>query len=120
MRFGQNLLKKCSKSFKILFTNDIDHGAYIADTLRADTPIKTREEAWFEIYKVMRPGEPHQHFETAEKLLLNQCSLAKSNVTTCLMWVVRKFERRLGREFIDTDDMDVQTRTRCFIQSRYR
>lgn len=31
------------KEFTLLFTNDIDHGSYIADTLRADTAL-TREE----------------------------------------------------------------------------
>ena len=58
------------KEFDILFTNDIDHGSYIADTLRADTAM-SREEALIEIYKVMRPGEPPT-LDTAEKLL-NQC-----------------------------------------------
>ncbi|HCI30632.1 MAG TPA: hypothetical protein DFH98_03265, partial [Psychrobacter sp.] len=54
------------KEFSILFTNDIDQGSYIADTLRADST-STREEALIEIYKVMRPGEPPT-VETAEKL----------------------------------------------------
>ena len=54
------------KEFDILFTNDIDHGSYIADTLRADTAM-SREEALIEIYKVMRPGEPPT-LDTAEKL----------------------------------------------------
>ncbi len=54
------------KEFNILFTNDIDHGSYIADTLRADTAM-SREEALIEIYKVMRPGEPPTK-EAAEKL----------------------------------------------------
>ena len=53
------------KEFDILFTNDIDHGSYIADTLRADTAM-SREEALIEIYKVMRPGEPPT-LDTAEK-----------------------------------------------------
>ncbi len=55
------------QEFSILFTNDIDHGSYIADTLRADT-VLTREEALIEIYKVMRPGEPPT-IETAEKII---------------------------------------------------
>ena len=98
------LAEKNVQSFKILFTNDIDHGAYIADTLRADT-IVTREEALIEIYKVMRPGEPPT-LETAEKLFesmfFSQERYDLSNVGRM------KFNRRLGREFIDTDDMDVQ------------
>ncbi|OAV24309.1 DNA-directed RNA polymerase beta subunit [Moraxella catarrhalis] len=98
------LAEKNVQSFKILFTNDIDHGTYIADTLRADT-IVTREEALIEIYKVMRPGEPPT-LETAEKLFesmfFSQERYDLSNVGRM------KFNRRLGREFIDTDDMDVQ------------
>ena len=98
------LAEKNVQSFKILFTNDIDHGTYIADTLRADT-ILTREEALIEIYKVMRPGEPPT-LETAEKLFesmfFSQERYDLSNVGRM------KFNRRLGREFIDTDDMDVQ------------
>lgn len=62
-------------SFGVLFTNDIDHGSYIADTLRADT-VLSREEALIEIYKVMRPGEPPT-VETAEKLF-EQMFLAKN------------------------------------------
>ena len=98
------LAEKNVQSFKILFTNDIDHGTYIADTLRADT-IVTREEALIEIYKVMRPGEPPT-LDTAEKLFesmfFSQERYDLSNVGRM------KFNRRLGREFIDTDDMDVQ------------
>ncbi|MDO4895668.1 DNA-directed RNA polymerase subunit beta [Moraxella sp.] len=92
------------KSFKILFTNDIDHGSFIADTLRADT-VLTREEALIEIYKVMRPGEPPT-LDTAEKLFesmfFSQERYDLSNVGRM------KFNRRLGREFIDSDDIEVQ------------
>lgn len=91
-------------SFSVLFTNDIDHGAYIADTLRADT-VLSREEALIEIYKVMRPGEPPT-VETAEKLFetmfFSQERYDLSNVGRM------KFNRRLGREFVHTDDVDVQ------------
>ena len=40
-----------------LYTNDLDQGSYISDTLRKD-PTSTREQALHEIYNVMRPGEP--------------------------------------------------------------
>lgn len=92
------------ESFRILFTNDIDQGAYIADTLRADA-VTSREEALIEIYKVMRPGEPPT-VETAEKLFetmfFSQERYDLSNVGRM------KFNRRLGREFVETDDIDVQ------------
>ncbi len=91
-------------SFAILFTNEIDHGAYVADTLRADT-VTSREEALIEIYKVMRPGEPPT-VETAEKLFesmfFSQDRYDLSNVGRM------KFNRRLGRPFTDSDDMEKQ------------
>ncbi|CAL4317954.1 DNA-directed RNA polymerase subunit beta [Buchnera aphidicola] len=40
-----------------IFTNDLDHGPYISDTLKIDsTP--NQEQALIEIYRMMRPGEP--------------------------------------------------------------
>lgn len=57
------------KQFNILFTNDIDRGSFVADTLRADLT-RDREEALVEIYKVMRPGEPPTK-EAAENLFNN-------------------------------------------------
>jgi DNA-directed RNA polymerase subunit beta len=92
------------KEFDILFTNDIDHGSYIADTLRADTAM-SREEALIEIYKVMRPGEPPT-LETAEKLFesmfFNADRYDLSNVGRM------KFNRRLGRPYEPTNDPDLQ------------
>jgi len=41
----------------LIFTNELDHGSFISDTLRLDTT-KTPLEAWVEIYRMMRPGEP--------------------------------------------------------------
>src|SRR5665213_1105890 len=40
-----------------LYTNDLDRGSFMSDTLRID-PTKTRLEALVEIYRMMRPGEP--------------------------------------------------------------
>ena len=45
------------KSFEILYVNDLDQGPYISNTLRID-PTSTELEALWEIYKMMRPGEP--------------------------------------------------------------
>ncbi|MDO5767871.1 MAG: DNA-directed RNA polymerase subunit beta [Psychrobacter sp.] len=92
------------KEFSILFTNDIDQGTYIADTLRADST-GSREQALIEIYKVMRPGEPPT-VETAEKLFesmfFNPDRYDLSNVGRM------KFNRRLGLPFEDTDDPEIQ------------
>ena len=64
------------KKFEILYTSQVDEGAFIADTLRADTtrdlssPEADRLAALFEIYKMMRPGEPPTA-EAAEALFHN-------------------------------------------------
>jgi DNA-directed RNA polymerase subunit beta len=88
------------KQFNILFTNDIDRGSFIADSLRADTT-RTREDALVEIYKVMRPGEPPTK-EAAENLFNN---LFFSSERYDLSPVGRmKFNRRLGRPYeVGTD-----------------
>jgi DNA-directed RNA polymerase subunit beta len=57
------------KSFPSLYTNDLDHGPYISDTLRND-PTKTQLEALVEIYRMMRPGEPPTK-DAAEALFEN-------------------------------------------------
>lgn len=88
------------KQFNILYTNDIDHGSFVADTLRADTTMG-REDALVEIYKVMRPGEPPTK-EAAENLFNN---LFFSSERYDLSPVGRmKFNRRLGRPYeVGTD-----------------
>ncbi|MBU3826814.1 MAG: DNA-directed RNA polymerase subunit beta [Candidatus Anaerobiospirillum merdipullorum] len=64
------------KKFEILYTSQVDEGAFIADTLRNDTtrdlssPEADRLAALFEIYKMMRPGEPPTA-EAAEALFHN-------------------------------------------------
>jgi DNA-directed RNA polymerase subunit beta len=45
------------KSFHILYTNDLDRGPYISETLKIDSS-KNRLDALVEIYRMMRPGEP--------------------------------------------------------------
>lgn len=40
-----------------IFTNDLDHGPYISETLKID-PTQDRPSALIEIYRMMRPGEP--------------------------------------------------------------
>lgn len=83
------------KQFDLLFTNDIDRGSFMADTLRADTT-RNREEALVEIYKVMRPGEPPTK-DAADNLFNN---LFFSAERYDLSPVGRmKFNRRLGRPY---------------------
>src|ERR1700727_2432207 len=57
----ENLLKvlneKGNKELPILDIDHVNVGAYIRNTLHADKNM-TREDALFDIYRVMRPGEP--------------------------------------------------------------
>src|SRR5690242_10694768 len=79
-----------------LYTNDLDRGPYISDTLRID-PTKTRLEALVEIYRMMRPGEPPTK-DAAENLFGN---LFFNPERYDLSGVGRmKFNRRVGRKDI--------------------
>ncbi|OTG80746.1 DNA-directed RNA polymerase subunit beta [Acinetobacter sp. ANC 4648] len=88
------------KQFNLLYTNDIDRGSFVADSLRVDAT-EGREQALVEIYKVMRPGEPPTK-EAAENLFNN---LFFSTERYDLSPVGRmKFNRRLGRPYeVGTD-----------------
>jgi DNA-directed RNA polymerase subunit beta len=86
------LIEKNIKKIKTLFTNDLDHGAFISDTLRID-PTTDALEAMIEIYRMMRPGEPPTK-ETAQNLFHN---LFFTRDRYDLSEVGRmKFNRRLG------------------------
>lgn len=85
------------KTIDTLYTNDLDHGPYMSDTVRSDTT-QNRIEALVEIYRMMRPGEPPTR-EAAEGLFDN---LFFSEDRYDLSTVGRmKFNRRLGRDTID-------------------
>lgn len=82
------------ENIETLYTNDLDRGPFVSDTLRAD-PTKTQLEALVEIYRMMRPGEPPTK-ESAEALFQN---LFFSHERYDLSAVGRmKFNRRLGRD----------------------
>ncbi|MCG5520008.1 DNA-directed RNA polymerase subunit beta [Ectothiorhodospira sp. 9905] len=82
------------KSFRTLYTNELDHGPYISSTLNIDTT-RSQLEAQVEIYRMMRPGEPPTK-EAAETLFNN---LFFSEDRYDLSSVGRmKFNRRVGRE----------------------
>jgi len=85
------------KEFDTIFTNDLDHGAYISTTLAID-PSTTQLEAQIEIYRMMRPGEPPTK-DSAENLFKN---LFFSGDRYDLSTVGRmKFNRRVGREEVE-------------------
>ena len=80
--------------FKTLFTNDLDVGPYISDTLRIDST-NSRLEALVEIYRMMRPGEPPTK-EAAENLFQN-LFFAEERYDLSVVGRM-KFNRRVGRE----------------------
>ena len=87
-------LEKGVSELETIYTNDLDCGPYISDTVRID-PTSNRLEALVEIYRMMRPGEPPTK-EAAENLFNN---LFFTEERYDLSAVGRmKFNRRLGRE----------------------
>ena len=82
------------QTIETIYSNDLDSGPYISDTLRLDettTPL----EAKVEIYRMMRPGEPPT--QDSSQNLFNNLFFATERYD--LSGVGRmKFNRRLGRE----------------------
>ncbi|MFM8501885.1 MAG: DNA-directed RNA polymerase subunit beta, partial [Fluviibacter sp.] len=84
------------KSIETIYVNDLDRGAFIANTLRADET-RDRTAARVAIYRMMRPGEPPT--EEAVEILFN--GLFYSDDRYDLSAVGRmKFNRRMGRSDI--------------------
>ena len=103
----EQFFEKEISEFQTIYTNDLDCGPFISDTLRNDTTT-SKLEAMVEIYRMMRPGEPPTK-ESAENLFSN---LFFSPERYDLSAVGRmKFNRRLGRPestgapVLDTDDI---------------
>jgi len=82
------------KEVRTIYTNELDRGPYISNTLRVDHTT-TQLEALVEIYRMMRPGEPPTK-EAAEMLFQN---LFFNPDRYDLSAVGRmKFNRRTGRK----------------------
>ena len=93
----ETLVSDKDLEIETLYTNDLDRGSYIADTLRIDATT-TPLEAQIEIYRMMRPGEPPTK-DAAENLFKN---LFFSTDRYDLSPVGRmKFNRRVGRKEIE-------------------
>ena len=83
--------------FQTLFTNELDHGSYISQTLAADETLD-QTAARVAIYRMMRPGEPPT--EEAVETLFNR--LFYTEDTYDLSRVGRmKFNRRVGRDEVE-------------------
>ena len=103
------LVEQGVTEFQTIYTNDLDCGPFISDTLRIDSTT-SKLEAMVEIYRMMRPGEPPTK-ESAENLFAN---LFFSPERYDLSAVGRmKFNRRLGRQetegsaVLDQDDIEI-------------
>ncbi len=106
------------ESIDTLYTNELDRGPYISNTLRIDST-KTQFEAQVEIYRMMRPGEPPTK-EATQSLFQN---LFFSEDRYDLSAVGRmKFNRRVGREEIEgpgvLDNEDILDTLRILIDIR--
>ena len=80
--------------FKTIYTNDLDQGAYISQTLRTDdTPDQTA--ARVAIYRMMRPGEPPT--EDAVETLFHGLFFSEERYDLSAVGRM-KFNRRVGRQ----------------------
>jgi DNA-directed RNA polymerase subunit beta len=85
------------QDIKTLYTNELDQGPFISQTLRVDETVD-QTAARVAIYRMMRPGEPPT--EEAVEMLFNR--LFYSAEAYDLSRVGRmKFNRRVGREGIE-------------------
>jgi DNA-directed RNA polymerase subunit beta len=80
--------------FQTLYTNDLDHGAFISQTLRTDD---TADEyaAKVAIYRMMRPGEPPT--EDAVNALFGNLFFSEERYDLSAVGRM-KFNRRIGRD----------------------
>ncbi|MDH3689753.1 MAG: DNA-directed RNA polymerase subunit beta, partial [Gammaproteobacteria bacterium] len=90
----KNLIEGGVTRFDTIYTNDLDRGPYISETLRIDST-RNELEAQVEIYRMMRPGEPPTK-DAAQTLFTNLFF----NVDRYDLSAVgrMKFNRRLNRE----------------------
>lgn len=91
-------------AFEVIYTNDLDHGSYISDTLKID-PTSSQLEALVEIYRMMRPGEPPT--KEAAEALFNNLFFAEERYDLSAVGRM-KFNRRVGRK----DDTGAGTLTK--------
>ena len=106
------------KDIQTLYTNDLDQGPYISQTLRIDETVD-QTAARIAIYRMMRPGEPPT--EEAVEALFNR--LFYSEDAYDLSKVGRmKFNRRVGRDEIvglmTLEDDDILATIKILVELR--
>ena len=87
------LVENDIRELETIFENDLDQGAYMAQTLRIDSTT-TMLEAQIEIYRMMRPGEPPTK-DAAENLFRNLFFVDDRYDLSAVGRM--KFNRRVGR-----------------------
>ncbi|MFO7541775.1 MAG: DNA-directed RNA polymerase subunit beta [Thiobacillus sp.] len=80
--------------FSTLYTNDLDHGAFISQTLRTDDTVD-EYAAKVAIYRMMRPGEPPT--EDAVNALFGNLFFSEDRYDLSAVGRM-KFNRRIGRD----------------------
>ncbi len=93
---------------KTLYTNDLDQGPYISQTLRVDETTDALN-AQVAIYRMMRPGEPPT--EDAVKTLFNGLFFSEDRYDLSAVGRM-KFNRRVGRDELTGADDAVERRHR--------
>ena len=81
------------EAVKTIYTNDLDQGSYISQTLRIDETVD-QMAAMVAIYRMMRPGEPPT--EDAVKTLFNGLFFSEDRYDLSAVGRM-KFNRRVGR-----------------------
>ena len=92
--FMEKLHEADIKEIKTIYTNDLDCGPFISETLRLD-PSTNALEAQIEIYRMMRPGEPPT--KDAAQSLFNNLFFTADRYDLSAVGRM-KFNRRLARE----------------------
>ena len=90
----EKLIELGIKSVEVIYTNDLDEGPYVSETLRSD-PSNSELEAQVEIYRMMRPGEPPTK-EAAQGLFQNMFFNPDRYDLSAVGRM--KFNRRMGRD----------------------
>ncbi|UCH54252.1 MAG: DNA-directed RNA polymerase subunit beta, partial [Pseudomonadota bacterium] len=94
---SQDIIDHCTAAgidtVKTIFTNELDSGPFLSDTLRLD-PTRDALEAQIEIYRMMRPGEPPTR-DAAQTLFNNLFFTAERYDLSAVGRM--KFNRRVGR-----------------------
>jgi DNA-directed RNA polymerase subunit beta len=85
------------ETIQTIYTNDLDQGPYISQTLRIDETVD-QVAAQVAIYRMMRPGEPPT--EEAVKTLFNSLFFSEDRYDLSAVGRM-KFNRRVGRDALE-------------------